>query len=110
MALSVLSLHRAKTTQIRRDWTEKYPEHSTTPTQTTLLLAVVSIGSAAPTISSQDGDKGGYRQINKTNFTNYLASLTEHALEDIGPRGTAQAKLAILGISCRLPGATDLEQ
>ncbi|KAK4960935.1 Type I Iterative PKS [Elasticomyces elasticus] len=42
---------------------------------------------------------------------NYMTSLTDSPLNDTTPRGTAQAKLAIVGMSCRLPGgATDTEK
>ncbi|KAK5705874.1 Type I Iterative PKS [Elasticomyces elasticus] len=40
-----------------------------------------------------------------------MTSLTDSPLNDTTPRGTAQAKLAIVGMSCRLPGgATDTEK
>ncbi len=43
--------------------------------------------------------------------TNYIGSLLESAPQDAAPRGTAQSKLAIVGMSCRLPGgATDTEK
>ena len=45
-----------------------------------------------------------------TKVNNYMTSLTNSALRDTSPRGTAQAKLAIVGMSCRLPGATDTEK
>ena len=42
---------------------------------------------------------------------NYIASLYQSACQDTAPRGTAQSKLAIVGMSCRLPGgATDTEK
>ncbi|KAF2024556.1 polyketide synthase [Setomelanomma holmii] len=42
---------------------------------------------------------------------NYMSPLHEHVTEDTHPYGTAQAKLAIIGMSCRLPGgATNTEK
>lgn len=47
----------------------------------------------------------------RTSHTNYMASLFAAQPEDISPRGTAESKLAIVGMSCRLPGgATDTEK
>lgn len=44
-------------------------------------------------------------------INNYLSSLHEDAPAESHPRGTAQSKLAIVGMSCRLPGgATDTEK
>lgn len=43
--------------------------------------------------------------------TNYIASLFTAASHEELPRGTAQSKLAIVGMSCRLPGgATDTDK
>ena len=42
---------------------------------------------------------------------NYMGSLFETASQNTAPRGTAQSKLAIVGMSCRLPGgATDTDK
>ena len=44
-------------------------------------------------------------------FENYISSLQETASSDAKPRGPGQAKLAIVGMSCRLPGgATDTDK
>jgi monodictyphenone polyketide synthase len=44
-------------------------------------------------------------------INSYMSLLNEIAPRDTLPRGTAQAKLAIVGMSCRLPGgATDTEK
>lgn len=44
-------------------------------------------------------------------INSYMASIHEDATKDSVPRGTAQSKLAIVGMSCRLPGgATDTEK
>ncbi|KAK4496177.1 hypothetical protein PRZ48_012157 [Zasmidium cellare] len=47
----------------------------------------------------------------KIQLNNYMTSLMEQDLPSSAPRGTAQSKLAIVGMSCRLPGgATDTER
>lgn len=47
----------------------------------------------------------------ETTINNYMAELIESTTTEPDPRGTAQAKLAIIGMSCRLPGgATDIDK
>jgi monodictyphenone polyketide synthase len=44
-------------------------------------------------------------------LNNYMSALRKDATEDTAPRGPAQSKLAIVGMSCRFPGgATDTEK
>lgn len=61
--------------------------------------------------SLRDMDAALRNEKRKIHVNNYMTSLMEQHMPAEAPRGTAQAKLAIVGMSCRLPGgATDTER
>lgn len=84
------------------------------------LIDITSSGAPSDMTLSCFGNSISFRDLQRalqesrgdteTRITNYMISLTDSTLSDTNPRGTAQAKLAIVGMSCRLPGATDTEK
>ena len=73
-------------------------------------IAINCFGNSIPLRDLEKALQDGVTGL-ETMTNSYMAAFMEKAPTDANPRGTAQAKLAIVGMSCRLPGgATDTEK
>jgi monodictyphenone polyketide synthase len=76
-------------------------------------LTKITLSCFGNSIPLRDLEKALQQNMTDIQITieSYTSSLQRAETQDTQPRGTAQAKLAIVGMSCRLPGgATDLEK
>lgn len=76
-------------------------------------ISKLTLGCFGNSIPLRDLEKALQGSLEGTaiSHSNYMASLFATQPQGITPRGTAQSKLAIVGMSCRLPGgATDTEK